>query len=608
MLSELVEAARQLRARDELPPTGTKQKRLTWIVEVHETAGGLLKGPYKGKDMPTVRAPDRQRSGTPSADNLKPYLLVDNGRYALGILAPGQVNEDDLVHRGFLDLLERAEQATGDPDLARILEFLSRPLPCDIAAAVGPGDVLTFQTASGEFPCQREPVQDFWASYLEQEVADDAPAFCAVCGQHGSVVRILPREIVVMGQKCQVSSFNLDKTAFHSFGKEQMKNAPLCFSCASDAINALDFFVDHPQHHVILARDESKSQSKNPLRNQLAVFWLRAPLQINVRGTSQQLHALLGAAMQGDLPSQRREGPPPSLSQLEEALASPWTGRESAIELSNNAFYLAVLSANKGRLVVREWVAVALDELVAHLKSFLVATRIVGPRGEPPQSIPIQQLVKVLRGTDPNLARGLLRTAYLGYPPPTELLMAAVQRFRIPEKATKDRREAAEQQHERQTLASVIKLVLTHGKDDAVGMAQLDTGRHIPAYLCGRLLAVLEEAQQRASRWGLNSTLVDQFYGAASSAPAGTFGTLLDLAVTAHLPKVRKERLGHGRLQQLMEEILKALDNVGGFPKTLTMPEQGEFAVGFYSQRSDFRTERNQKQEASDEAQKGGAA
>ena len=70
-------------------------------------------------------------------------------------------------------------------------------------------------------------------------------------------------------------------------------------------------------------------------------------------------------------------------------------------------------------------------------------------------------------------------------------------------------------------------------------MSELDLSNHEPAYLCGRLLAVLDAIQSRALN-NPNTTIVDRFYGSASSAPASVFGTLLHGA-QAHLSKLRKD-------------------------------------------------------------------
>ena len=126
-------------------------------------------------------------------------------------------------------------------------------------------------------------------------------------------------------------------------------------------------------------------------------------------------------------------------------------------------------------------------------------------------------------------------------------------------------------------------------------MQQLNTEHRGPAYLCGRLLAALEEAQLRAANFRLNRTLVDRFYGSATTAPASTFGGLLKLATTAHLGEVGRE------LNGLVENLLADLDGAGGFPRTLTLPEQADFALGFYHQRAAFRAGRKKSSDGGDQ-------
>ena len=115
-------------------------------------------------------------------------------------------------------------------------------------------------------------------------------------------------------------------------------------------------------------------------------------------------------------------------------------------------------------------------------------------------------------------------------------------------------------------------------------MADLDTGNQNPAYLYGRLLAVLDAIQRRALG-NPNTTLVDKYYGTASSAPASVFGTLLHGA-QPHLAKLRKNPSSQGAqvaLQRRLEEIMEPLSE---FKTTLSLQEQGLFALGFYHQRA----------------------
>jgi CRISPR-associated protein Csd1 len=82
---------------------------------------------------------------------------------------------------------------------------------------------------------------------------------------------------------------------------------------------------------------------------------------------------------------------------------------------------------------------------------------------------------------------------------------------------------------------------------------------------------------------GVNATIVDRFYGTASSAPASVFGRLMR-GLQPHLSKLERDRKGAWvGLQRRMEEVTRDL---GTFPRTLTLQEQGLFALGYYHERA----------------------
>lgn len=113
-------------------------------------------------------------------------------------------------------------------------------------------------------------------------------------------------------------------------------------------------------------------------------------------------------------------------------------------------------------------------------------------------------------------------------------------------------------------------------------MSELDRDNPSPAYKCGRLLAVLEEVQRTALP-GAKAGIVDRFFGTASSAPASVFGRLLRGA-QPHLAKLERDMPGaYHRLQQSLEEVMQGLS---GFPRTLSLEEQGLFSLGYYHQRA----------------------
>ncbi len=123
----------------------------------------------------------------------------------------------------------------------------------------------------------------------------------------------------------------------------------------------------------------------------------------------------------------------------------------------------------------------------------------------------------------------------------------------------------------------------------------LDTTNTSPGYLLGRLFAVLERAQERASP-GINATIRDRFYGAASGTPVAVFPLLMKLK-NHHIAKL--ENKGQAiNLEKQIGEIMSKLDANGAFPSHLSLPDQGRFAVGYYHQRQDFFTKKDNDKEA----------
>lgn len=601
MLKALMDAAP--RFEEDVSPIGYKPRDIHWVIDIDPTTRKAEAKTYRKGEL-TKAVPVRgDRTGKVSENNLKPALAADNATYALGITKPDKDDEAALVHQAFMGLLEAAYEDTQDGDLEIILEFLQHPLDAELVAKIKPGDFIAFRSNPKQFPFDNLAVQRFWSQYISVQLAE-GEGFCAVTGTYGPIMRIMPVQISLFGQSCPISSFDKDSKAFSSFRKTQLGNAPLSPRAVTVTSQVLQYLVKAEQHRRILA-----SSDTSPLRNQMAVFWTReeVPLEMPHEHGDAGFEDLSSYFVE---PAQELEEDdiPATEKQMKHLLSLPYLpvkDQAAALHLTKNRFYLAVLSPNKSRLVVREWIEQDIQTVWANLKKFYHAARIVHPDGHRVWMPPIPAMLEALKPekaksavSDPNMMRELLRTAYQGVPLPQGhgVLTKAVQRFRVPDKEVKTKRERLAQERRRMALVALMKLVLTYGKEkEAISMEKHDPSRNVRAYLCGQLFAVLEEAQQRASNWKLNATLVDRFYGAVSSAPKANFGFLITQATKAHMPKVRKTQRGYQRLELQLEQIQAKLDDAGGFPHILSMQDQAEFALGFYHQRAEYRTTRKPK-------------
>jgi CRISPR-associated protein Csd1 len=114
------------------------------------------------------------------------------------------------------------------------------------------------------------------------------------------------------------------------------------------------------------------------------------------------------------------------------------------------------------------------------------------------------------------------------------------------------------------------------------------------AYNCGRLLAVLAEAQQKAHDYKLEGAgVAERYFGTACAAPASVLPLLLRLN-RHHLNTIGKSEKykGHERfLETSIQDILALFrpreeNQPPAFPRVLNLQAQGRFALGFYQQQA----------------------
>ena len=205
----------------------------------------------------------------------------------------------------------------------------------------------------------------------------------------------------------------------------------------------------------------------------------------------------------------------PEAEDVKLLLRSPVSGVERS-GVDGEDFYALALSASGGRAVVRDWLETTVPDAQENLKRWFRAQRVVDYRGKPGGPLGLFPLAAgayrdASKEMTPQVPAALVRAAIKGGRVPEDLLARAVRRNRVEGDVSRQR-------------AALMKLVLIYGGETmAETLEELNPRVEDPAYHCGRLLAQLEELQKRAIP-GVKATIVDRYYGAASSTPASVFG------------------------------------------------------------------------------------
>jgi len=562
ILRRLTEYAARLEREQELPPPMYDQSPVRWSIELAN--GGAPEGfiPLGGDEKKNRRGETLTVPYIVRARKIKPKLLADNGEYVLGI--PRSATDADNVaerHRQFVDLVEQCAEETDEPSVQSVVEFLRawdagehREL---LPEGFDPQDNVTFRVRGVRPAVDLKSVQNFWAGNTLDE--DNPVMRCLVTGELGPVEQRLPVKVKgltgIGGQSAGTSIVSANAPAFESYGLENSLTSPI----SRDAGERFGKALNH------LLQGES---SRIYVGSLVYVFWTREQSGFGL-----------------DL---LRE---PDPGQVKNLFDSARTGTESREK--GNDFYTLALSASGGRAVVRDWLETTVPEAAESLRRWFRAQRVVDARGESADPLGLYALAAsgyrdAAKEMTPQIPASLVRVAVKGGMLPEELLAQAVRRNRAEGDVTRPR-------------AALMKLVLSYERgggeltESAEALESLDQENKDRAYNCGRLLAELEELQ-RAAIPGVKATIVDRYYGSASSAPASVFGTLMRSS-NAHLGKVRKERPGVGAAIQ--DRIGEIATNIGSdFPTTLNLRDQAAFALGYYHQRAQNRADARAAREA----------
>ncbi len=543
---------------EELAPPMYDRKPVRWTVRLERDGRYLgiqsLGGTKEDKrGLPLLVPYPGPRSGSV----IRPSLIADTAAYVLGI-APGD-HRVAFKHSAFKALIKRCALETGDPDVAVIDAFLSHWDPAaalpEEAAAMTAADLVTFRVG-GDSPTDNLDVQAFWAKTARPEPEKGAHlAECLVTGQIGPVESSLPGMLkrIPGGQPSGIALVSANCPAFESFDWKGGHTSPISREAAERFTKALNRLIEVERSHVTLG-------------GLVYVFW-----------TEMGGDDLMAMALDR-----------PEDTQVRDALQAVWNGKQSRVS-QTDAFYGLALSASGGRAVVRDWLTTTVAHAYGNLSRWFETQKMVLPDGTDGLPLGVYRLAAsayrdARKDMEPAVPLALVHAALHAEPVPRSLLSKAVTRCRAEQRVTRNRAMLIK------ACLATDPIFISNEKEQYLRMSQLDDTQANPAYLCGRLLAELDYVQY-AALGKLNTTLVDRYFGAASTSPATVFGMLLANANKAHLPKLRKSKPGvHQALQKRLEEIvapsLKQPLGLDHFPPTLSLQDQGLFALGFYHQRA----------------------
>ena len=513
----------------------------------------------------------------PSGSGINPCFLWDNAAYMLGFkLEDPKPKRTRESFEAFRARHLEAEQAIDDPQFSAVCRFLEAWNPDDAGKypAIGEGTtgfgVFQFRNVTG-FVHEQPAVRAWWdkqAAIVEND-QQAKTGQCLVTGRIAPIARLHEPKIKgVYGAQssgASLSSFNC--AAFESYGKRQSLGSPVSEQAAFQYATALNRLLDPSTGRRMSVGDTSVvfwTDKPSPAEGLLADI-LNPSTSAEDESRLAEIRPLIDAIAQGKFP--------------------PQLGSEDV------KFYVLGLAPNAARISVRFWYESTLGELVEHLHRHFEALEIA----QGPNDLPHPPLWRLLRETAretkdiPDLLEGaLLRSILTGQPYPQMFFSALLRRL----KADRDIRHVR---------AAAIKACLVRSYDVTISK-ELDDEFLQPAYLLGRLFAVLEKCQYDSNP-SVDGTLRARYLARTIAAPALIYPQLLNLN-RHHMAKLRSRRDQPKKLidwlvtrnEELISKILWWIDDI---PNHLIQRDQGVFAVGYYHQNQKLWQSRTEREPSS---------
>ena len=560
--------------KPKVPAYGFSEEKIGWIIVLSREGDWIDLKPH----LTTDKKPQPKLMNVPRAEKrtsgIKSNFLWDKTAYTLGVSAnpdktaaktqPFLLAEDTFsaFRERHLELLQKEQ----DDGLQALYQFLAKWQPsrfqdtpvADKINMLDSNIVFQLDGVRG-YIHESERARVLWAALLQNDDAETG--LCLISGKTAPIARLHPAiKGILGGQSSGGAIVSFNKESFASLGKEQGANAPISERAAFTYTTVLNYLLRRENRHCLAIGDAS------------TVFWAEAP-----DDSSAEAEEAFFFDMMTVTDGEENQ----KVFDILQQIAKGRPLKEIAPNLhTDTRFYILGLAPNASRISIRFWLNTTFGQLAQNLAAHWQDLAIEPcPWQTPPsiwrlliQTAPLGKTENI----SPVLAGEMTRAVINGTPYPMSLLSQLLARIRADGDANGLRIAMIKAILARKSRKGLIK--------EGVPMS-LDKESKNPAYLLGRMFAVLERIQYQALG-DINAGIADRYYGSASAVPFSVFPRLL-VGARHHLSRLRKDKPGLAvNLDKDLGEIISALPQ--NYPRHFSIDEQGRFSIGYYQQKQSY--------------------
>lgn len=409
------------------------------------------------------------------------------------------------------------------------------------------------------------------AAKAEEEAAesDDGIMMCPIEGERLRAARIHEKiKGIKGGNSAGAGLVNFNSSAFESYGKSQSMNSGISEKAMKKYTSSLNKLLADPMHHiysddmtVVFFAMKHDDKAECDLFN----GYLNSSNGVTEDSTKADVKAV-----------------------SENIYYKGQTGNAQALDddVDNGVdFFVAGFTPNGSRICQKFMVRNKFGKIIDNVKQHQQDMAICGSNGE----IPLWRINKELvspnsaNAISPALQSDIFQAILNGTNYPYTLLETVVRRVCTDSDTDSNNKIKINEVRAGLIKAFINRKARINGDKEEITMT-LNPENTNPAYLCGRLFAVLEKIQLEATDVKLNRTIKDAYFSSASSRPALIMPRLIDLS-NYHIRNAEKNNKSNAdKYLAIMKEIIDKLD--GEFPSNLSLVDKGKFQIGYYQQRT----------------------
>ena len=577
ILQSLVRYYEILAEKGEVERPGWSKAKVSFAQEISDKGELIGVLPLKdlderGKKMVWVPKEIRVPQMLTRSSGVAANFLCDNTSYFLGTDTKGKPERSlecfECAKEKHLEILKNADSPAAEAVKAYFETWdpgqtFHNPILQPYLDEMMAGANLIFLW-KGRYVQEDREVQAAWETYRQQD-EQEAESICLVTGERSSIARIHSNIKGLQGaQSSGAALVSFNAPAFESYGKEQSYNAPVGNYAVYAYTTALNYLLKNRRKMSYIGDTAVvywAENGKEIYRNVFAA--VSEPISDNQELVHDVFHNLeLGRAV--------------DLQAVQEKLDP------------EQKFYILGIAPNAARIAVRFFYTDSFGNILRHLKEHYDRMEIVRPAADTLRYLGVWRMLQETvnqKSKDKKPAAGLTAQVYqsiiAGGRYPNGLYQAVLGRIR------------ADQDNSDQRIykitrgkAAIIKAYLLRNTsyEREVLTVALNEDCKIPAYVAGRVFAVLEEIQEKANP-GINSTIKDRYFNSACATPGVVFPILMKLK-NSHIRKLDSKGMQIYFEQKLteLEGMLEIQEDGTIWPKRLSLEDQGAFILGYYHQ------------------------